>query len=276
MANKTILLCLNETGRLPQLLTAARYLGVKFNAHVRGLYVIPGVTIYPSAGYGAGPDIYDGNRVWFQDKLEKTRNDFEAAMKADSIPFDFQLVDSAQPNIINDVLENGYDTDLIVASNLPRDDTDNVDGDFIERLVLAAGRPVLVLPAKGDVKLDLSSIVVAWNDSRESARAVFDALPFLQKAKRVRLVSVDSKVRGGLDGATIAESLDRHGVKTEITGISSDGAATGEVLLRAAKDENAGLLVLGAYGHSRFTEMVFGGATRHVLKNQDVPVLMSH
>jgi nucleotide-binding universal stress UspA family protein len=252
MANKTILLCLNETGRLPQLLTAARYLGVKFNAHVRGLYVIPGVTIYPSAGYGAGPDIYDGNRVWFQDKLEKTRSDFEAAMKADSIPFDFQLVD------------------------LPRDENDNVDGDFIERLVIAAGRPVLVLPAKGEGKLDLSSIVVAWNDSRESARAVFDALPFLQKAKRVRLVSVDSKVRGGLEGATIAESLDRHGVKTEITGISSDGAATGEVLLRAAKDENAGLLVLGAYGHSRFAELVFGGATRHVLKNHQVPILMSH
>lgn len=276
MANKTILLCLNETGRLPQLLMAARHLGVKFNAHVRGLYVIPGVTIYPSAGYGAGPDIYDGNRVWFQDKLEKTRSDFESAMKVDGIPFDFQLVDSSQPHIINDVLDNGYDTDLIVASNLPRDETDNVDVDFIERLVLSAGRPVLVLPAKGDLKLDLSRIVVAWNDSRESARAIFDALPFLQKAKHVRLMSVDSKIRGGLDGATMAESLDRHGVKAEIASLSSDGAPIGEVLLRAAKDENAGLLVLGAYGHSRFVELVFGGATRHVLKNQDLPVLMSH
>jgi len=165
---------------------------------------------------------------------------------------------------------------LIVASNLPRDDSDNVDGDFIERLVLSAGRPVLVLPAKGDVKLDLSSIVVAWNDTRESSRAVFDALPFLQKAKRVRLMSVDSKVRGALDGATIAESLDRHGVKAEIASIASDGAPIGEVLLRSAKDENAGLLVLGAYGHSRFAELVFGGATRHVLKNQNIPLLMSH
>jgi nucleotide-binding universal stress UspA family protein len=276
MANKTILLCLNETARLPQLLSAARYLGVKFNAHVRGLYVVPGVTVYPSAGYGAGPDIYDGNRVWFQDHMKKTREDFEAAMKADSIPYDFQLVDSAQPNIINDVLDNGYDTDLIVASNLPRDDNDNVERDFIERLVLSAGRPVLVLPAKGDVKLDLSHIVVAWNDSRESARAVFDALPFLQKAKHVRLMSVDSQVRGALDGATIAESLDRHGVKAEIASLSSDGASIGEVLLRSAKDEGAGLLVLGAYGHSRFAELVFGGATRHVLKNHDLPVLMSH
>ena len=276
MANKTILVCLNETSRLPQILGAARYLGVKFNAHVRGLYVVPGVTVYPSAGYGAGPDIYDGNRVWFQDHLDKTRDAFEAAMKADSIPFDFEMVDSAQPNIINDVLDNGYDTDLIVASNLPRDDSDNVETDFIERLVLSAGRPVLVLPAKGEVNLDLSSVVVAWNDSRESARAIFDALPFLQKAKRVRLVSVDSNVRGGLDGATIAESLDRHGIKTEIVSLGSDGAPIGEVLLRSARDENAGLLVLGAYGHSRFAELVFGGATRHVLRNQTLPVLMSH
>jgi nucleotide-binding universal stress UspA family protein len=105
---------------------------------------------------------------------------------------------------------------------------------------------------------------------------VFDALPFLQKAKRVKLMSVDSKIRGALDGATIAESLDRHGVKADIATLSSDGAPIGEVLLRAAKDENAGVLVLGAYGHSRFAELVFGGATRHVLKNQDIPLLMSH
>ena len=276
MANKTILVCLNEISRLPQLLKAARHLGVKFNAHIRGLYVIPGVIFYPSAGYGAGPDIYDGNRVWFQDKQEQARQDFETAMKADSIPFDFQLVDSSNPSIINDVLQNGYDADLILASNLPRDENDTVESDFIERLVLSAGRPVLVLPGKGEVKLDFSSIVVAWNDGRESARAVFDALPFLQKAKRARVITVDSQVRGALDGATLAESLDRHGIKIEIASIGSDGAPTGEVLLRAARDENAGLLVLGAYGHSRLTEMVFGGATRYVLKNQDLPVLMSH
>ncbi len=118
--------------------------------------------------------------------------------------------------------------------------------------------------------------MVGWNESRESSRAVFDALPLLQKAKLTRLVTVDVPTGGNLPAAGIAETLDRHGVKTEITDVASDGMSVGETLLRAANDHGADLIVLGAYGHSRFSEMVFGGATRHILRNLDRPVLMSH
>jgi nucleotide-binding universal stress UspA family protein len=82
--------------------------------------------------------------------------------------------------------------------------------------------------------------------------------------------------RGVEPAAEIAETLAHHGVKTEITHVTSDGMNAGETLLRAAKDHGAGLLVMGAYGHGRFTEFVFGGATRHVFRNLTTPVLMSH
>jgi nucleotide-binding universal stress UspA family protein len=276
MAYKTILLCLNEIARLPQLIAVARQLGTTFNAHVSGLYVIPGVTVYPAAGYGAGPDIFDGHRIFFQKHLPKVQETFETAMKQDKLSFDTHVVDSALPLIANELIDNCHDADLVVISNTNHDDTDGVEYDFVERFVLAAGRPVLVLPYKGEVKLKTDQITVGWNDSRESSRAVFDALPFLQKSKLTRLVTVDVAPRGTLPAAGIAETLDRHGVKTEVTNVSSDGMTTGETLLRAANDYGADLLVMGAYGHSRFTEMIFGGATRHIIRSLDRPILMSH
>jgi nucleotide-binding universal stress UspA family protein len=276
MAYKTILLCLNEISRLPQLIAVARQLGVKFNAHVSGLYVVPGVQIYPSVGFSAGPDIFDGTRLYFQKHLPLVRETFETAMKQDKLSFDMHVVDSSMPMIANEMIDNCHNADLVIISCTSPDDRDGVEYDFVERFVLAAGRPVLVLPYKGEVNLKTDQIMVGWNDSRESSRAVFDALPFLQKAKLTRIVSVDVAPRGTLPAGSIAESLDRHGVKTEVTTITSDGMKTGEALLRAAHDYGVGLVVIGAYGHSRFAEMIFGGATRHIIRKLDLPVLMSH
>jgi nucleotide-binding universal stress UspA family protein len=276
MAYKTILLCLNEISRLPQLIEAGRMLGAKFKAHVAGLYVIPGVQVYPSAGYAATPDIFDGNRIYYKDNEASVRQKFETAMKNDGLSFDFHTVDSSLPLIGNEVIAWGRSADLIIVSATDRQSTQGVEYDFVERLVIASGRPILILPFIGDAKLDVSEVMVAWDDGREAARAVFDALPFLQAAKRTRIVRIDASEKGAVPGAMIAESLDRHKVKAEITNVTSDGLSAGDALLRAANDHGAGLLVLGAYGHSRFTEFIFGGVTRHIVHHLDRPVLMSH
>lgn len=276
MAYKTILLCLNEIERVPQLIAAARQLGVKFNAHISGLYVIPGVQVYPTDGYGAAPAVFDGNRIYFQDQLPKVREAFELAMKEDSITFDLRVVDSTQPLVATDVVENCRNADLVVISATNREEGDNVEYDFVEQVVLASGRPVIVLPYKGKAEIKFDDVMLGWNDSRESARAAFDALHFMQRAKRTKIVTVDAAPRGTIEGANIAETLDRDGVKCEVLNVASGGMSAGETLLRAANDHGADLLVLGAYGHTRLTEWVFGGATRYVLRNLDRPVLMSH
>jgi nucleotide-binding universal stress UspA family protein len=276
MAYKTILLCLNEVARLPALIEAAEQLGTRFKAHIAGLYVIPAVQVYPSSGYGAVTDYFDGNRIYFQNHQAKVIETFEAAMKRAGLSFDTHVVDSNFSDIGSDVVDNARAADLVVISNIDRDGSQGVETDFVERFVIAAGRPVVVLPYKGKIDLKAEQVMAGWNDSREASRAVFDALPFLVKAKQTRLVTVDVAPRGNLPAAGIAETLDRHGIKAVITDVSSDGMSVGETLLRAAKDHGAELLVLGAYGHSRFSEMVFGGATRHVLHHLDLPVLMSH
>lgn len=276
MAYKTILLSLNEIGRLDTVIAAGRALGVKCGAHISGLYVIPAVHIYPTMGYTAMPDVVDSNRKYYFDRRDKVKAAFEKAMKDDGLSFGFNVVDSATPLIGNDVMTYGRNADLIVVSATDSSGTEGVEFDFIERLVIAAGRPLLVLPFLGSAKLDFDEILVGWDGGREAARAVFDALPLLQEAKRVRIVGVDESARGEIPAASIAELLDRHGVKAELTSVASGGLRTGETLLRAANDHGAGLLVLGAYGHTRFTEFVFGGVTRHVLRHLDRPVLMSH
>jgi nucleotide-binding universal stress UspA family protein len=276
MAYKTILVCLNEIARLPQLISVARDLGVRFNAHIAGLYVIPAVQVYPTDGLGGTLNFFDGTRVYFQDHLPKVKQAFESGMQMDKLSFETHVVDSALPSIANAMIDNSRNVDLVVISNTDRDTSGEVETDFVETFILAAGRPVLVLPHKGEVKFKADQIMVGWNDSRESSRAVFDAMPFLQKAKLTRLVTVDVPVGGTLPAASIAETLDRHGVKTEITDVVSEGASVGETLLRAANDYGADLVVLGAYGHSRFSEMVFGGATRHILRNLERPIFMSH
>jgi nucleotide-binding universal stress UspA family protein len=204
------------------------------------------------------------------------KESFEAAMQMHKLSFETHVVDSSLPSVANEMIHNCRNADLVVISNTDRDNTAEVESDFVETFVLAAGRPVLILPYKAEVKFKTDQIMVGWNDSRESSRSVFDALPFLQKAELTRLVTVDVPAGGALPAAGIAETLDRHGVKTEITDVVSDGLSVGETLLRAANDHGADLIVLGAYGHSRFSEMVFGGATRHIIRNLDRPVLMSH
>jgi nucleotide-binding universal stress UspA family protein len=276
MAYKTILLCLNEIERVPQLITAARQLGVKFNAHISGLYVIPGVRIFPVDGYGAPLAVYEGAQTYFKEQLPKIRTAFETAMMEDKINFDMRVVQSTQPVFANDVLDHCHSADLVLIAAGNRKADANVENDFIEQIVLAAGRPVMVLPYEGKTDLNFDDVMLSWNNSRESARAAFDALAFMQHAKRTKIAIVDASQRGQMEGANIAETLDRDGVKCDIINVVSTGMNVGETLLRSAKEHGSGLLVLGAYGHTRLTEWVFGGATRHVLHNLNLPVLMSH
>jgi nucleotide-binding universal stress UspA family protein len=276
MSYKTIVVSLNETGRLPQILAAARKLGSTFKAHVRGVYVIPAAQVYPMVGYDAVPEIYDGNRVYFQTEKDKVKAEFEKAMKADGVAGAFVTVDGRTSQIANEVAEQARSADLVILAASKADGSSGVETEFAERVVMLAGRPVLLLPRDGEAPLNLEDIVLGWDNGREAARAAFDALPILRLAKKVRIAGIDVAPKGVEPGADIAETLAHHGVKAEITHVSSDGMGTGDTLLRAAKDLGAGLVVMGAYGHSRLTEFVFGGATRQALKKLSTPVLMSH
>jgi len=280
MAYRTILVSLNELSRLPQLLGAAATAARSFGAHVSGLYVIPAVQLYPSMGFEAVPQVFDGNQTYFKDNEANVRTAFEDAMKKEGLKFDLHVVQGATPSIADEVVTKGRSADLLIISATNPDETTGVEADFVEQTVMAAGRPIIVLPFKGDTKLNFNDIVLGWNGEREAARAAFDALPVLKAAKKVRIVRTDPQkdpsLKGSIAGADLAETLARHGVKAEATSLPTSGDGAGQALLRCADDNGSDLIVMGAYGHSRLREYIFGGATQYILAHLNRPVLMSH
>lgn len=280
MSYRTILLCLNEIGRLSETISAAVQLARDTGAHVSGLYVVPAVQVYPSVGFEAAPQVFEGNRSFFKENAQRVKQVFEDAMRREALPHDFHQIDATTPLIADEVVACGRVADLILVSATNPDEITGVERDFVEQVVMAVGRPVIVLPHKGDATLSLNDIVIGWDGGREAARATFDALPLLKKAGKVRVVRIDPQkdpsLRGSVAGADLAEALARHGIKAEAQGYPTDGLDEGQALMRCAEDVGAGLIVMGAYGHSRLAEFIFGGATRFVLNRMTRPVLMSH
>ncbi|MCF4098881.1 universal stress protein [Maritalea mediterranea] len=152
--------------------------------------------------------------------------------------------------------------------------------EIFENVLFNSGRACLfVPPAIPASKGPYNNIVLGWRNSKQTARAVADAIPFMQRADQVTVAIVSdeeaAEERRVEPGADIARHLDRHGVNVEVRNINgwSDAAAA---LLNEVERSDADLLVMGGYGHSRFREWVLGGATRDVLSKAEVPVLMAH
>jgi nucleotide-binding universal stress UspA family protein len=275
-SSPSILVSLNDVAQLPNILLAARHLAKLLHAQVLGLYVIPAEHIYPMMGHDMVAQSYDATQMFYVKNRDQVKKAYETAMKAEGIEHVFEEVQGQTTQIAPEVAEHGRAHDLILIAAPQNEGAFGTETDLAERVVMLAGRPVVVLPPGGVAKLDFSSIVLGWDGGREAARATFDALPLLRKAKRVQIAGVDVPTRGQEPAAQIAETLAHHGVKVEIAHVPSDGFGAGDALLRSAKEFGAGLIVMGAYGHSRFTELIFGGATRHVLHHLNLPVLMSH
>jgi nucleotide-binding universal stress UspA family protein len=144
-------------------------------------------------------------------------------------------------------------------------------------IILTAGRPVLVVP-RAIHGLAASRALIAWKDTREARRAVRDALPFLKKAESVSIALANPEKSTGADAqvADVVGYLARHGVKVDKQIATVADQEEGEILLQLAEDTRTDLLVAGAYGRSRFSEWIFGGVTRHLLRNSPVPCLFSN
>ncbi len=150
---------------------------------------------------------------------------------------------------------------------------------YAEGIIFGSGRPTLVLPeSPAPVPLELNTVVVAWDFSRAAARAVADAIPLLERAKRVRIVTVTNEkvIDSKRSSEELAKNLSRHGIDVILDRVDAAGRSIGDVLNREVASYNADLLVMGAYGHSRFREFVLGGATRSMLSKPLLPILFSH
>jgi nucleotide-binding universal stress UspA family protein len=280
MSYKTILVCLNEIGRMQVLLNLATAIGQHQDSHVIGLYVIPAVQVFPAVGPGMSPQVIEDTRDYFRTRSEALRSQFDDFTRKQTFQSEWRLVESTSPLIADAVIEHGREADLVIVSQVDRDDNAGIELDFADRVVMESGRPVLVVPAFGDFGACGRRALVGWNGKREAARAAFDAVPILRQCEAVQVTWVDPQKsldpKTSLPGAELATALSRHGIKVTAEGLPANGITEGEALLSRVSDIGADLLVIGAYGHSRLREYVFGGVTRFILNAMTVPVLMSH
>jgi nucleotide-binding universal stress UspA family protein len=276
MTYKTILVHLNDSRRAERVLEPVTQLAARFNSHLIGFHAYSAVPASPipmaSSALGS---IVAAERM----NREAIADAFKRMTGGKSYVADWQLQKVPHVDLASVVMERGRAVDLIVAGQTDPDWDLSPLMDFPERLALESGRPVLVIPYVGRYSTIGRRVVVAWKGSREAARAVFDALPLLREAQAVHILEIkEQEDDAGALGAdtSIAAALGRHGIKPEVrTSIASDLSVGDEILSRAA-DLEADLLVMGAYGHSRFRELVFGGATRHIARHMTLPTLFSH
>jgi nucleotide-binding universal stress UspA family protein len=148
-----------------------------------------------------------------------------------------------------------------------------------ETIVFGSGRPLVILPPRGGTReFALGTVVIAWDGSRPAARAVADALPILERAKEVRILTVvnEKELNSESPAAELSRYLERRGIAAKLDCVDSAGRRIGDVLKSYLTSNQTDLLVMGAYGHSRVREFILGGATLSMLSKPPVPILLSH
>lgn len=248
-------------------------------SHVVGL-APTGFADFPISVDGAASLVEYAEVAWqaVRDRAARAEHSFRSACAGSGLSFEAIVEEEAQAPAI---LAHASCADLLVMSQADPSAANHVFArQLVEDVVLQAPRPALLLPYAGRFEATPRNVMVAWDGSREVARALADALPLLHRCEAVRLVAWnegngdDDALRARLDA--VCRWLARHEVQAtaHCEGALSVGIA--DAILSRAADWSADLIVMGAYGHARWTERVLGGATRGLLDSMTVPVLMSH
>ncbi len=215
-----------------------------------------------------------GNTATTQKAEEIEQALAKAGVSGDVIPY---FCDASQvPGIAG---TRAQFADLALLQTGPKMDS-RLHRGVLEGFLFESARPYLVFRAGKTPSLKPKTVVVAWNGSREAARAVHYSLDIIAGASAVHVVMADPVAReyehGDQPGSDLALYLARHGAKVSVDVISAEGREPAEAIARHARDAAADMIVAGAYGHSRLREYLFGGTTKSLLEDAEIPVLMAH
>lgn len=283
MSYKTILAHLHASNRAPAILDAVRRIAEPHQAHVIGLHasladVIDSIGLDPKTA----AEMLKHYRQARQEEAEEIKTAFESAMASlKGVTHEWRCTTSRYlDGLFDEVVNQGRRADLVIADGRPHTDPLSAWSDMPVRLIMECGRPVLLVPPAGiGAKLG-ERVLVAWNGARESARAAFDALPFLRQAAQATVLTIfsgnDEDDALSASAMDLAQTLKRHGVKAEARSAQRGEKSDAECIAESIAIEGCDTLVMGCYSHSRFREMIFGGVTRHILNNMPTPVLVSH
>lgn len=248
----------------------------ELDAHLSVLVV--GAAFSPTGAY------YDVSTVWLEQREQDMKDVLDARSKVEelcrknAVSFDVDHLYDEQFVLQNYICARAMYADLVITGKGIRANND------LRNLTIAAasfeaGTPVILQPDAGAASVKPKNVLLAWNSRPEAAKAAKQALPLLTAAERAHVVLVDPVDRylrnGGEPGADAATFLSRHGAKVEVEQIASGGQAIEDVLRRHAREIGADIIVMGAYGHSRLRERVFGGVTASLLEACEIPLFIA-
>ncbi len=279
MAYRTITTLLTDMKLNAASLAAAGRLAAANEAHLDALCL--GLDRTQPGFYYAGP-----SAMVVQDNMSQAREDAvrlekEVQTQLDGALFNYTTTGlSAQMVALPGLVAHRTRFSDLVVLPQPYGEGRGHDLEAITEAALFNGAvPVLIVPDGAEVTGQFKNIVIAWNESAEALRAIRAALPFLQAADLVSIAIIDPPQHGperSDPGGALSQMLARHGVRAEVSVLARTMPRVSDILNRHVRDKDADLVVMGAYGHSRFRESILGGATRHMLEVAEVPVLMAH
>lgn len=277
MSYKTLLVHIDDSRHSAARIALSLDLAKRWDAHLIGLYAVC-TDLLPDALKQSQSRPFAELEARHAELRQKAHDSFlAAAEQAGHRSVEWRAPRGPAPEVA--MLHARHADLLILGQDDSKDAASYVAPNFVGNLVLDAGRPALIVPHAGTVHGLGENVLIAWDGSREAARAVADALPLLERARYVT-VDIVQHADGPRDapvGIDVAAWLDTHGVTASFaTTRTHIGANAGATLLNRASDLHIDLLVMGAYGHSRARERVFGGVTRTMLESMTLPVLMSH
>ena len=291
---KTILVPIENVEMARTVLETALLVGRKFATYIEGFH-----TRHPLSELVRlqGPHLSALGKLEEMEAeyAKEARGVFEAVIKERGIPWSDEGKPTGQltvgwaeqEGIGNTVVgEHARLFDLIVVENDTRPvrtvpfDRDRLmdvrsDSHVLQTVLFGSGRPILIAPPTSPEALG-ETIVIAWNCSLEAARTTSFAMPLLQKASKIVLITVEDGMVPGPPGAEAVEHLRRNGIEANHEEVRRGSRSVGEAILETAAEAGADLLIKSAYTHSRIREFVFGGGTSHILKEANLPVFMAH
>lgn len=279
MPFKDIVVHVDESKHCGTRIDLALRLAADHDAHLSGVYVKQPVNLPAYVAAQVGPEVIEVHNKLAAEAAAKAEGVFTSKANKAGVSGEWRVWEGAIDEVV--ALHGRYADLSVVGQSDPEGESASDAIDVPGHVVLYSGRPVLIVPYAGSFKRLGEHVLVAWNGSRESARAINDAMPFLERAKTVTVLAVNPNRGGGgdlgdLPGADISLHLARHGVKAEATQLFAEDVEVGDMILSRISDIGADLVVMGGYGRSRLRELVMGGASRHLLHHMTVPVFMAH
>jgi nucleotide-binding universal stress UspA family protein len=247
-----------------------------FDAHIAAIGFAYEPVMPPiDSGSAIPSDFLDTEREESRNAAMAVISRFEDAARRAAVSAESRMIEASVSGAttVFGSIARSFDLSIVSQSD-PSTFRDNL---MVEGALFDSGRPILIVPYIQRTGLKLDRVMACWDGSRNAARAINDAMPFLRRAKAIDVVTIGGeKNKAEIRGADIAQHLARHGLNVELRNIAAGEVNVPNIILSDAADHDADLIVMGGYGHSRLREFVLGGATRGILSSMTVPTLMSH